>query len=129
MLVPFFFIHCRRCEVSCCVLLLPAAVDNPVAEFLDAFVVGERAREVLRLAPFDKVAPHVFVFPVQAEVFFDGAFGPYPNALAAEFRVDAPDGTLGFGHGGHHGVCLCGGDVTVLAYGEPVHKAQVVMEG
>lgn len=92
-----------------------------MAEFLDTFVVGQCTREVLRLAPFDEVVPNVFVFAVETQVFLDGALCPYPDSLAAQLGVDAPDGAFRFGHGGHHGVGLGCGDVAVLVDGEPVH--------
>lgn len=61
-------------------------------------------------------------------MFLDGALCPYPDSLAAQLGVDAPDGAFRFWHGGHHRVGLGGGDVAVLVDGQPVYKAQVVVE-
>ena len=53
-------------------------------------------------------------------MLLDGALCPYPDSLAAQLGVDAPDGAFRFGHGGHHRVGLGCGDVAVLVDGEPV---------
>ena len=62
-------------------------------------------------------------------MLFDGTPGPHPDSLAAELRMDAPDGLFGIGHGGHHGVGLGCRDIAVLVDREPVDQAQVLVEG
>ena len=58
MRTPFFCFAVNFLE-------LPAAsVDNPLAQCLNAVVVGERLYKVLGLAAFNKIAPDHLVFAI-----------------------------------------------------------------